>query len=275
MVLWRRRPLLAVLVVPAVLQLGLTAYSVLLVPSGRIDNVAARTGTDLTANGWIDRAANGREVAYLANAQPPSADGEQRTMAFWNDAIRGGAYVAAAGLPPVPYPTIVMGAANLTVAPDGTVTPPLGRLVLQRPDSPFVQLAGKRLATSPDDRYEVVDPQDGLKARWLATGLTPDGVLAGDGALLLAGGDGAVEVTLRLAGIPNAATAVRLHLGDERRTIRFAAAPEPAQRDITLRACAPTPGTLRAARTAPAPDGRQVAAQVLAVTVRPTPRPCA
>ena len=171
--LWRRWALLAVLVVPAVIQLGMTAYSVLLVPSGRIDGVAARTGTDLDANAWIDQAANGREVAYLANAQPPSADGEQRTMAFWNDAIRGGAQVPATGLPPVPYPTIVMGAANLEVAPDGSVTPPLGRLVLQQGDSPFVQLAGEQVGTSSDGRYEVVDQGAPAKARWLAKGLTP------------------------------------------------------------------------------------------------------
>ena len=76
-------------------------------------------------------------------------------------------------------------------------------------------------------------------------------------------------MTLRLAGIPNAATAVRLRLGDERRTVRFAAAPEPTQRDVTVTACAPAPGTLRATKTAPAADGRQVAAQVVSVQVRP------
>ena len=79
----------------------------------------------------------------------------------------------------------------------------IGGPLVQEITSPQLQLAGTRLAASPDGRFELVRPGRPARTRWAALGLTADGwVPGGRRARLLAGpllGAQAVRMTLSLA----------------------------------------------------------------------------
>ena len=257
---WRRRPVAGLLVVPVVVQLALTWYVLFGFTDGAVHAEAKRTGTAIAANGWIDHAADGRQATLVVN-QPPPAAATQRALSFYNDAIRDSLYVGSAGLPQVAWPTIHLGVAEGTVQPDGALSPPRAPrpLSVQAPESPHLQVDGRRIALAPDGTSELVETPAAWRVRWAASGLAPDGSLPpGARVGVLSGRDGATAVTLRFAPAPPG-TAVRLRLGDVRRTVRGGAA-----REVRVRVCGPAEGTL----TARAPGAR-----LEAVRVAPAARP--
>lgn len=269
--LWWRRRALAVLAVPATLQLAVTACAVFALPTGAVEGVPARTGSELERHGWLDDAAGGRAVTLLGNARVPEADGRHVVLSFWNDAIRGSAQVPAIGLPPLVYPLIMLGVANVEVGPDGGVRLPREGPVVQTATSPFVQLMGRRIGASEDRSFELVDPGREPRVRWLATGLSPDAwLLEGQGATLLALGRSGVRVTLRMSGVPGTATSVRIRLGRARPTVPL----DGGAAEVTLAVCPPAIGRIMPLTTAPLSAGRVAAARVEAVEVRETGRPC-
>ena len=258
---WRRRPVAGLLAVPVLIQLALTWYVLFGFTDGVVHAEGKRTGTAIAAKGWIDDAADGREVTLVANQLPPAAGMQQHAISFYSDAVRGSVHVAATGLPGIPWPTVHLGVTPAAVGPDGALTPAPARrpLAVQAPEAPHLQLDGRRIATAPDGASELLEIPAAWRARWAATGLAADGALPPGAAVrVVSGRQGPTELTLEFAPSPPGAD-VRLRLGDARRTVRGGAAAE-----VRVDVCGPAAGTLVAA----APGTR-----LTAVRVAPARRP--
>ncbi len=253
-----RARLLAVVALPAVLQLALTAY-VLAGARGDLPGTPQRTGSGFAGLAWIDHALPaGTNATWLVSQPVPEAEGAQRTTVFWNDQIGRVAMLAGTGLPPAAEP--------LNALPAGPWPAPGDAPVVQTAGSPFAQLAGRRLARSPDGRLELVAPVAGAAPAWTSARLTPDAWVQAGVPVAVALGGAPAPVRLELAGVPGQATSVRIELGGAPRVVALPAAPAGARVAVTVAACART-GTLTAERTGVLPDTRGVAARLVAARV--------
>lgn len=146
-------------------------------------------------------------------------------------------------------------------------------------ESPFLQLEGAALATSPDGLLTLMKVADPAHATWLATGLQPDGYIAAGAPARVSvfapksSTAHALQVTLTLAPVPapDANTEVTVALGPAHR--RVALTGEGSPRRVTLLACfapgqAAVAGTLTPTHVATLGE-RQVAGALQAVAVSP------
>jgi hypothetical protein len=259
----RALPVLLVLV-PAVVQVGWTVYA-FGVARGDVGDVPARTVSGgFASSAWIDRTLPGRgHAAWIDNqlrSDPVAAQDAQQTTLFWNDEITRAVNMPGLGLPGVGVQLSTLPLANGAVARHGTLTPSsvFSGPFVQEAGSPLLQVAGKRLAASPDGALELITPSRRARVRWAARGLPIDGyVQPGKTARLVV--QAPARVTLRVVPAKDATLDVRL--GDTHKRVHLRS---PAT--VHLLACAPT-GTLRGSGGQTAPDGRHVAYQVTAVRV--------
>ena len=286
-VTWRRwlsARLALVVAVPAVAQLALSFY-VFAVARGDVDGVSGRTARDLAASSWVDRALlPGAQASWLNNqlrAEPDAAETQQRATLFWNDQVAAVTDVPAIALPSVQWPLAGLPTAESSLDERTGVLrgAQLALPLVQEATSPQLQLAGTRLASSPDGRLELVRPGAPARARWAAFGLAPDGwAPGGRSARLVAGalpGGRAVRVALSLAAPPSGGVDATVRFGDAVSRVRLAAA---ASGGVTVVACpkrgVPATGTLRGDRSVRLPDGRLAAVQLTGVAMTPAHRRC-
>jgi hypothetical protein len=233
-VAWRvlvRTRVAATIAIGLVLQLVITGIGLAAI-DGRFHEVPGRTGAFGDVS-WIDRALGGRHAVWLNNqprpAGAPTSD-IQRTALFYNDQIRSVMNDDSTGLPPVDFP---MDA--LPIFPLSSVRP--GGLgdqgVVQVAASPFVQLAGRVLASHPQDGLELIAPTPALARRWELTAVFPDGTVGPQTAWWLHAGLSA-SLTLRSGDGGIAVVA-----SDGRRVV----VPVGTQRVVRIASCAR--GTLR------------------------------
>lgn len=176
---------LAALAVGLALQLVVTGTAFIAIAGG-IDGIRGRTiaAGEFRGLGFVDRAANGRQVTWIANqvdAVPQQADAIQRTALIYNDDIRRRLAVPSSGAKPDNFPLNSLPVSTATPAGgDAAGSAPLGRpvpLAVQTINSPFVQVAGERIATSPSwERLELLGIAGAPRAVWASSGLGPDAV---------------------------------------------------------------------------------------------------
>jgi hypothetical protein len=280
---WRAAPrarLAVAVAIPAVVQCALTVY-VFAVTDGRAAGVEGRTGSGFATLGWIDRTTPvGTDVAWLNNQarrNSASTDAEQRSALFWNSRIRAVAEIAGAPLPPTNFPLNALPTTRFEVSTaDGELVPGLtwGRVV-QSTNSPFVQLAGRRMATSRDGRLELVTPGRSARAAWLTTGLGPDGgIQPRAGVRLWLFGPSPVRVTFTFAS-GQVAGRIRVDLDRRHRQVRLSAS-GPQER-VEFIACPtsrePVSGRLRGEGARRNATGRTVAV-IESVRLTPAPSGC-
>lgn len=256
--------------VPVILQLALTAY-VFGAMRGGVPGVPPRTGDDFAALGWVDRAVDdGTEVSYVRSAADP---GRELALPFWNDGVISVVDAPELQLPLPPYPISLLPAGAPSVAPDATVSGTrLADAVVQEPGSPFLQLAGQRLATEPSGALELVALAPQPRARWSAQGLDGDGVVSRPVRFVATPpvAQRPFAVTLELAPLPGAPTSVIVRFGGRSRTVALSGAP----RRVRFVGCGPVSGAIVPRATLPLPDGRSAAADLVAVTVEPGSAGC-
>jgi hypothetical protein len=209
--------------VAALVQLLIAGYAFAVI-DGQVPAIAGRTSGAVGPLGWISGHAGGSDVTWLDNGAlepdphggaPLSVD-HMRIALFWNSSLRGWASVSQLALPapewpmsalPHPAPFAVQTSTGL-LAPRAPA-PAIGEVV-ETTDSPFLQLAGRVIASSPDRSapLALMAPTRPLRALWLTTGLQAERyVLAGTPVALYAfapspGTASAESVTLTIAPPP-------------------------------------------------------------------------
>jgi hypothetical protein len=267
--LWRR-PVPA-LAAAALVQAALTVY-VFAAAAGDVPGVPARTGDAQDELAWADAALDGREATLVRGGR---VGGRELELNFYNGSLTRLANPPEPAAGVAPYPLFLQDTSAARVAPGGALDlPTVGDRAVQDPASPVLQLAGRRVAASPDGAFELVEPARPLRARWVA-GLDPDAAVSRrvDVVATPPSGEGGMSVTLDVAGLPNTATSLSVQLGDQSREVALPAQPEAPTARVTLRACGPQTGVLLPAGTGVV-DNRRVAARVTAVTVRELPDAC-
>jgi hypothetical protein len=188
--IWRGRPRLRIwwtVGVAAAVQLLFTGYAFAVI-NGDVPGIAGRTAGNVQSLGWVDAHSAGSRVWWLDNLPQTGAasEAQQRIALFWNSHLTNWAALPATGLAVPTWPmTALPSKPGLSVDQStgvlmSAVAARQIRNVVSATDSPFVQLAGTPLATSPDRTLTLVQLSQPVRASWLATGLQPAGyVLAG------------------------------------------------------------------------------------------------
>lgn len=299
---WRRVPRFKrwwTIGVPLVIQLMITGYAYAVV-NGDIEGIPGRTGGSVAALGWVDRYAKSDDVWWFDNvslATPPAdpagaGDNQARTTLFWNSRIRSWASLPALGLPPPEWPmTSLPNASNLALsAKTGALLPAsvTGQIeeVVGATNSQFLQLEGETVARSPDGLLTLTRLSQPARARWLATGLQPDGYVATSSPVKLVAfskpraGERALHVVLRFLAPPaptgpnvQAQSSMRLDFGSFHGEVVLKTS---SSRKVALTACVArgdlaASGTLRAVRTV-AIEGRELAGMLASVVISPANR---
>jgi hypothetical protein len=247
-------------------QIALTGYLFAAV-RGDVPAIPPRTTDDQHELAWVARAGDG-DVTLIRGAR---VAGRELELNFWNGEVRHFGNPAGGPAGFIPYPLFLLESAEVQVSPRGDVAlPGLRARAVQDPASPFLQLAGRRVAASSDGALELITPERPARARWATFALDGDGFVSRP-AQLIAGAPSPgrpMTVIVVLESVPNAATAVTVRLGGRPRDVAFAAAPEPVTRQVRITACGPLRGELLPRTSVPLPDGRQVAGRVVGVQVR-------
>jgi hypothetical protein len=279
---WRRAPWARrwLLTGAAAAQILLTAFAFLAI-DGRVGQGLADRTLDPPAasRGWLDRAADDREVTWLQTAQwsdPNATIDFLREVSFWNDSIRHRAQIPEIAAPGEGSPVDALPTTVHEVAPDGRFTPDLPPgLELVWAGSPFLQIHGRQVADDeigqPFFLAESVRP---ARAQWLATGLRSDGaVLRGSPVRIAAWpGDAAALVRLELTSPSKGAGVISVRLGHELRVVRLRA---DSSRVIRIAACGVAPaGSIRAQSGVRQKDGSTVGAVVRSVFLEPAGSAC-
>jgi len=265
-----RRALAGLVVLAAAAQCGLTAY-VFSAAGGGVDGVPARTGASFAGLGWIDRALSEGQIAAWVDNQSRFSDtfvAMQRDTVFWNDQLRQLVRLPASGLPAASVPLYTLSMLDVVADP---ATGELDRSdgfdhVAQSAASPLFQLAGSRLAMAPDGYVELVRLEQPYRARWNATGLSPEGwVLEGAPVRILAAAPDRVAQAFRVALTftgPDQPTAVTVRIGRATRTLSFAVAGQAHVARFDVCGSAAIKGELVTLQAAVLPDGRRVGASL-------------
>jgi hypothetical protein len=188
---WARVRLLWTLGAAAAVQLVIAGYAFAVV-DGKVPGIAGRTAGSVSALGWVDAHARVADVTWLENgpAEAPPGGGVpasvtgMRTALFWNSHLLSWASLPQTGLPAPEWPMAALPqVSGLTVnTATGALTglPAASNLseVVETKDSPFLQLAGRQLAQSPEHTLAVTALAEPARASWLATGLQPNGDVA-------------------------------------------------------------------------------------------------
>jgi hypothetical protein len=265
----RRAALVAVLAVPAALQLGWTVYA-FAVTRGDVAGVPARTATGCcAAQSWIDRALPGRgNAAWIDNqvrADPAAAQDQQQTTLFWNDEIVRAVNLTSFGSPGVGVPLATLPLADGSLQARDDVLEPAGLFagpVVQVADSPLLQVAGTHVASSPDGQLELVRAAQPTRARWAAEGLPIDGYAElGKRARLTALGPVRVAVSV----VPAGSGTLDLRLGAASKRVRLGT--QPATVHLVACGAGALHGTLGGTGGTTTPDGRKVVYRVTSVRV--------
>jgi hypothetical protein len=300
-VLWRRRPrtrLWWTVGAAAALQLLIAGYAYAVIV-GKIEGIPGRTGGNFSQLGWLDRGAGSSNVTWLENVPTTTSPSvvesvaEERTTLFWNSRLRSWAGLTALRLPPVQWPLSALPGLALAVnQSDGMLGPAAAAAdldeIVGETGSPFLQLEGTSLARSPDRVLTLTKPLQPVRARWLATGLQPNGSVASGApvrAFVFAARSStarALKVTLTVspASPTLGPTALSLRFGSARERLTLKAGVTPTR--VTLPACfAPgrmvVSGSLRAIRSVVVSE-HAVAGVIDAVEIAPAaapPKPCA
>jgi Dolichyl-phosphate-mannose-protein mannosyltransferase len=299
---WRRWPLARarwVVGVAAVVQL-LTAGYAYAVIDGSVQGIQGRTGS-YPRLGWIDASSGGATVTWLGNvsvAAPLAIEAPEAGLAanqthvalFWNSHLRNWAEVPGTGAAPVEFPLTALTGQQLSLQPGtaGELAGPAGPAkiaeAVSQNGSPFFQLAATSVAQSPDGFLELVRPDQPVRVRWIASGIQPDGVIAGGvpvhfSAFAESGAAGRpLRIVMTLldpppatAGAPPIRTGVSVTLGGHTRQLSISSAPQA----FTFTACpgrgtSELDGTIVPTRTIPEAT-RTLAAEVGNVSVSEAP----
>jgi hypothetical protein len=300
-VLWRRGPrarLWWTVGAAAALQLLIAGYAYAVI-DGKVDGIPGRTGGNFAQLGWLDRSARSARVTWLDNVPTVTSPNvvesvaEERTTLFWNSRLRSWAQLTELGLPPDQWPLSALPGLALAVNhSDGVLGPAVAAAdldeVVGETDSPFLQLEGTSLAHSPDRILTLTQPAQPVRARWLATGLQPNGSIAAGAPVRVfafaaqSNTVRALNVTLTVspASPTSGPTVLSLRLGSARQRLTLPAGAEP--RRLTLTACfAPgrmaVSGSLSAIRSVIVSE-HAIAGVIDAVEIAPapaSPKPCA
>jgi hypothetical protein len=279
-------------------QLAVVGYAFATITGG-VGGVQGRTSGSYAQLGWVDAHAAGHTVTWLedlASVQPPALDLSAAGLAsdqvhvtlFWNSQLGNTATVPAADSSPLEFPlTGLPTRGALSVERQGGTLQPLTAAagmqdVIEESASPFLQLAGRTLALSPDHFLALAELYRPVRATWVTEGLQPDGaVSAGEPVRFSAWppspratAPAALSITMALTA-PRAVsgaqphTSVTVRVGRIRRIVRLTSATSPSVLNIT--ACAgretgSVSGTIDASGPA-AIAGRQLGGILQAATV--------
>jgi hypothetical protein len=264
-VLWRRSRVLA-LIPAVVLQLILAGYAIGAM-NGKVEGVPGMTGgTAFSALGWVDRRTDGGpSVLVVDDARTPEA-GQQLLAAMYNDELDTRLTVHEADHRASPYPVNRLSTVDATVNP---LTLKVETVLSQRyaavdTDSPFVQFAGRRIATAPGGGMSLVDLGGEPRLQWLAQGLGADGAVPRSAPIAVT--PAKVEVRLEtIAPAPGQAVRVRSRLGGRAKALNVASGTPGAVHFDTCERRSVTRGMLSVSP----PPGLVV--RVTGVTVAPCP----
>jgi hypothetical protein len=286
---WRRgRTRVAlVLVVPALAQTAFTVWGFEVARGSAVGSInRVGTGASFATDGWVDRALKGRSAVWLNNqlrADPAGADATQNTTLFWNDQIRGVATDPTLALPAV-VPTLAsLRTGDIAVDPrSGAVTPPAAArgAVVQLGAAPHLQLDGPSITGVPNG-LELIEAGTRPRARWVTTGLAPDGWLPPGkpvdiAAPTIAPGH-AVVVTLSLMTPGGTHAQAHVTLGRARRTADLPPSAAAQSVPVRVRACAGPQGGVRGRLVGTgggSVSGRRLAVELVAVQVEPLAGRC-
>jgi hypothetical protein len=251
---WRRARLWWVAGVAAAVQLLITGYAFAVI-DGKVQGIAGRTGGSLGALGWLNSRAAGAQATWLENgavepAAPgayPAAVNRMRSTLFWNSNLRSWAALGQLALPVPEWPmTALPGFYPLAIDTTTGYLAPVAltsqiHTAVEATDSPFVQLSGSRLGSSPEGALSLTAPSHPVRAQWLALGLQPNGYfVSGPPAHIFAFAQRspapqAVAVTLTIAPppAPTPATATPA-TATPAATTPATAAPASSARSVTL-----------------------------------------
>ena len=274
-----RSRLAAVVVVPAVVQLGLTLYA-FAARSDWIQTIEGGTRADFEVLGWVDEAARG-EPTWLANQRHPPGEtpvGTQIAHVFWNSSIRSTAWDPELRLPRLPSPvdTLPMRTLQFDLR-TGRVGGADGvREIVSSDMSPLLQLEGARRGGALG--LELVELSRPARARWVQRGLDLDGAVLGDRRVeLYAFGTPRrrLALTLVFRAPPDGGGRARLTFAGRARELVFY---EPnAEQRVTVGGCADdgrVRGRIEPLQASRLLDGRSIAATLVAVERRGDGGPC-
>jgi hypothetical protein len=252
-VLWHRGPRVRLwwtVGAAALLQLLIAGYAYAVI-DGKVDGIPGRTGGNFGQLGWLDRGAGSASVTWLDSVPTVTSPNivesvaEERTTLFWNSRLRSWAQLPELGLPPVQWPLSALPGLALAVShSDGVLGPAVAAAdlneVVGETASPFLQLEGASLARSPDRILTLTKPSQPVRARWLATGLQPNGSVAARAPVRVfafaaqSNTVRALNVTLTVspASPTLGPTVLSLQLGSARQRLTLPAGAEP--RRVTL-----------------------------------------
>ena len=261
---WPRRPRTRwgwILGIAVGLQLLITGYAYAVI-TGHVSGIPGRTTGSVSALGWVDSHTQTGTVSWLDNLSPaaaPAVNGEdqQRTTLFFNKSVTNWLSVPEDGLPIPIFPmSAEPGNAGLAVVNGTGLLGPQAALasvheVVGAVASPFLQVAGQTIATSPGGGMILTRVSPPMRASWIAEGLAPDGsVLADAPAKLFAFNDAsgsATRMRVTFAVIPPAASAalpvgrhttVTVRLGSVTRSLSLTVG-NPAIPEMALDVCLP------------------------------------
>lgn len=284
-----RRTTGATLIAAALFQLAVTGYAYAVI-NGDIEGVSGRTGGSVARLGWVDRHAAGSGVWLIDNistAAPPMdpagpGDNQARGTAFWNSSITRWAELPSVGLPPIEWPAESLpNLRNLHAnSATGVLSPASDASELHEIvgaiDSPFLQLAGTRIATSPGGVLELERVSQPARAAWLTSGLSTNGQISSAGAIRFSAFD-ASEKSIAFTFLPPptqppgspSKSALAIRLGTVRRAITLTAG-GPARVVRMLAACgagaAAARGEISVLNALPV-NGAEIAATLTGVTI--------
>ncbi|MBI5105319.1 MAG: hypothetical protein HZB46_10130 [Solirubrobacterales bacterium] len=282
-VAWRRAPWLRrwLIAGAAAFQVVLTGYALLAIDGAVAGGAADRTaGPTLGERGWIDAAATAGDVAILRNAVWRPEDNALpvlRDVEFYNSKVRRRVGVPALVAPTEQAPVDALPLTDSDVLPDGGFRPELAAdEVVSWRHSPFLQLAGRRVAASPlGQPVDLLAVEHPARATWLATGLRSDGAVVPEQQSKVklqawpAGGAAKVRMALQAPGGPGA---VRITLGDRRRDVYIGPGGTVI---VELPLCGErVTGAIKPTLTSKIDDGSIVAALVRSVRVVPAGDAC-
>lgn len=255
-VLWRHGPrarLWWTVGAAASLQLLIAGYAYAVI-DGKVEGIPGRTGGNFAQLGWLDRSAGSASVTWfdnLPNMISPNMAGsvaEERTTLFWNSRLGSWAQLSELGVPSVQWPLSALPELAFAVNHSDGVLGPAGAAadldeVVGELDSPFLQLEGISLARSPDRILTLTKPSHPVRARWLATGLQPNGsVAAGAPVHVFAFAKPSntaralnIIFTISPVSLTSGATVLSLQLGATRQRLTLPASVRPSH--VSLLAC--------------------------------------
>ncbi len=278
---WRNR---AIVGTAAAIQLLIAAYALATI-DGRIPRIAGLTGSHIATLSWIDRhLPAGQRATWVQDEPEPDprlVTDSQLTSLFWNNRIDQVAIVSAIGAPFVSSPlnTVALDLASLDRR-SGRLTGALTHTAVTTPDSPFLQLAGPRIASSPDRLHALQALSAPVQATWASFGLTSEGWVSTRTRVHLTifpvpAPARAEKVTLTLGPVPvSGPTALALSIAGASTVV--ALRPRTRHRVLSLTVCVShrVTGVLSARHgLRPAPKAPPVAGALVAVAITPLSGP--